>query len=99
MRIEVREARLEDAEAISRVDIDSHREAYRHIFTEDYLARITPEGNIARWQKLLSGNPPNPALAPSRVIVAIGKDVVVGYAGLLPSRDEDAVPGIVGEIG
>ena len=92
----VREAVLDDAEGIARVDVDSHAAAYADLLPADYLAQNTLEGSIARWKRVLQGEG-DPDLSPEMVLVAVEGDEVLGYARLLKSRDADGEG--VGEIG
>jgi hypothetical protein len=51
----VREAILEDAEAIARVDVESHQAAYFGLLPPDYLALNTIESGVPRWRRIISG--------------------------------------------
>jgi GNAT superfamily N-acetyltransferase len=99
MQLAVRDARQDDAAAISLVDAASHREAYRPIFGADYMTRDRPDAGVERWERILAGGPPDPDRAARWVLVAVADAEVVAYAGLMPSRDADAQAGEIGEVG
>ena len=49
----VREAKIADAPAIARVNIDTWRTAYRKIIPADYLAQLSYEKRESDWQETL----------------------------------------------
>jgi GNAT superfamily N-acetyltransferase len=88
MEISVREATVQDAPAITSVNIRTWQDAYREIVPGDFLAEIdTPEFRQRRaegWTERIA-NPATPGF------VALCNGDVGGYCSLsLPSRDEDA---------
>ena len=50
----VREAKIADAPAIARVNVDTWRTAYRKIVPADYLANLSYEKRESNWQEILS---------------------------------------------
>ncbi|MEG3850331.1 GNAT family N-acetyltransferase [Microcoleus sp. herbarium13] len=50
----VREAKIADAPAIARVNLDTWRTAYRKIVPTDYLAQLSYEKRESNWQEILS---------------------------------------------
>lgn len=50
----LREARLDDAEAIARVHVDTWRTTYRGIVPQEYLARLSYEQRERSWRQMLS---------------------------------------------
>ncbi|MCZ0900074.1 GNAT family N-acetyltransferase, partial [Microcoleus sp. HI-ES] len=50
----VREAKIADAPAIARVNLDTWRTAYRKIVPADYLAQMSYEKAESRWQEILA---------------------------------------------
>ena len=50
----VREAKIADAAAIARVNIDTWRTAYRNIVPTDYLAQLSYEKRESSWQETLA---------------------------------------------
>ncbi|MEG4021489.1 GNAT family N-acetyltransferase [Microcoleus sp. S13C4] len=49
----VREAKIADAPAIARVNVDTWRTAYRNIVPTDYLAQLSYEKRESNWQEIL----------------------------------------------
>lgn len=49
----VREAKIADAPAIARVNVDTWRTAYRKIVPADYLAQLSYEKRESNWQEIL----------------------------------------------
>ncbi len=49
----VREAKIADAPAIARVNLDTWRTAYREIVPADYLAQLSYEKRESNWQEIL----------------------------------------------
>ena len=49
----VREAKIADAPAIARVNLDTWRTAYREIVPADYLAQLSYEKRETNWRELL----------------------------------------------
>jgi GNAT superfamily N-acetyltransferase len=82
MSIEVREANLEDAEAIATVHVATWQAAYIGIIPEHFLNELTVAGRTAGWQKAL-GN------GRIRVLLAHTGHVLVGWIAFGRSRDED----------
>ncbi|EGK84217.1 GNAT family N-acetyltransferase [Microcoleus vaginatus PCC 9802] len=50
----VREAKIADAPAIARVNLDTWRTAYRKIVPTAYLAQLSYEKGESRWQEILT---------------------------------------------
>src|SRR5437879_1904890 len=84
----IREASLEDAEAIARVHVATWQAAYRGIVPDEYLDSLDVTDRTARWRQGLAA-PGGPTW------VAEIEGRVVGWANAGPSRDEDdqAAPG------
>lgn len=89
----IRVARFEDAGAIAWVHIRSWQQAYRELMPADYLASLesTQPRREALWQQAIEQ-------ARDAVFVALVEDRVVGWIAVGPSRDEDAEPGVMGEV-
>jgi len=80
----IREARAADAEAITRVHVESSQDAYAPLARE-WPAPDVP-ARVARWASSLAAN----ALDPSRVdLVATVDDDVVGFIGAGTARRTD----------
>lgn len=52
----IREARLEDAEAIALVHVNSWQTTYRGLLPEDYIAKRSYEKRLKNWKKRLNRN-------------------------------------------
>ena len=50
----IREAKLEDAEAIARVHVDTWRTTYQGIIPESYIAKLSYQKRKERWIEMLS---------------------------------------------
>jgi GNAT superfamily N-acetyltransferase len=94
--VTIREAVLADAQAISEVDHASHLAAYSPIFGAGYQPRVSLEQSLSHWQSILKGDQ---ARGSHWELVACIDDRIAAYARLTPSRDADASPGEVGEVG
>ena len=50
----IREAKLEDAEAIARVHVDTWQTTYQDIIPESYIAKLSYQKRKERWANMLS---------------------------------------------
>jgi ribosomal protein S18 acetylase RimI-like enzyme len=93
--ITIREATLDDAEAIARLHVRSWQWAYRGQLSDDYLDRMsqTLERRIAARRAELTDKPPD-----HRWWVAEQAEQLAGFALTWPSGDADATPA-TGEVG
>lgn len=76
-RFEIRPARSDDTAEIARIHVEAWRDAYAALLPTDYLARLNPKIEAARWSRS------------SRVestLVADAQSDVVGYAIIGPAR-------------
>lgn len=77
MSVEVREARLEDARALARVEVESWRDTYPTLLPKSYLSRTLRVGRArASWRQRLTDNTDDTTLVivPKRV-----PDRVLGF--------------------
>ena len=88
----IRAAGLEDAEAIAAVHVASWRHAYRGLLPDEYLDGMDVPRWAAGWRRVLSAERSRAA-----TLVAEASGVVVGFADVTPSRDDDAAADI-GEV-
>jgi GNAT superfamily N-acetyltransferase len=86
----VREATVDDAEAIARVHVASWRSAYRGLVPEAVLNGLSVERRTTGWKEWLDREGHGPIVANSMTWVAEVEDVVCGFANAGPCRDEDA---------
>lgn len=86
--VSVRVAWAADAAAIAGVQVRCWRQAYAGLLPADELAAMDAEVFAQRWGQQLD----RPADARNRVLVALERATVRGYAVLVPSPDPDADP-------
>jgi ribosomal protein S18 acetylase RimI-like enzyme len=85
MTFTVRLAVPSDADGAGRVHAQAWREAYRGILSDEWIAAVSDDERIARWEKIL--NEPNAATQ----WVAEDGGRIVGFAASGPARDEVSV--------
>ena len=73
----IRHARVEDAEAVARVQIASWRGAYAHLFTDEQFEGISLEERTAFWRRFCP-------------LVAEDDGEVVGFVAVGHANDDDA---------
>jgi GNAT superfamily N-acetyltransferase len=86
--VSVRVAWAGDAAAIAAVQVRCWREQYAGLLAEDELAAMDVDAFAQRWASQLE----RPGDARNRVLVALERNTVRGYAVLVPSPDPDADP-------
>lgn len=93
--MEVRAARPEDAGAIARIHIRTWQVAYAHVFPAEGLDQLSDglDRRIGFWRGIIESPPPR-----SRTLVADVDDVVVGFASVGPTREDDLDPENAGEL-
>ena len=91
----VRPARAEDAGQIALVHVRSWQGAYRGLMPQSYLDGLDVAQRTRTWERALAETD-NPRAG---VLVADDGGSVVGFVGYFPSRDPDADPDLIGEIG
>lgn len=82
----IRPARLDDAEGIARVQVESWRTTYVGIMPDDLLANMKAEDRLEMWRRPLS-NPESRSV----IYVAEADSQVIGFAAGGPERTEHAV--------
>jgi len=92
--VSVRTAWTADAGAIAAVQVSAWRGSYQGLLPDDVLADLDPEALAARWHASLA----KPGDARHRVLVALERATVRGFAVTGPSADPDADPVADGEI-
>ena len=76
-RFEIRGARPDDTAEIARIHVEAWRDAYAALLPAEYLARLNPKIEAARW---------NRASRVESTLVADAEGEVVGYAIVGPAR-------------
>jgi ribosomal protein S18 acetylase RimI-like enzyme len=87
--IKIRAARGTDAVEIARIHVEAWRDAYAALLPPDYLARLDPRIEAARWNRAANSRLEN-------TLVADADGEIAGYAIIGPARGQDAEP--AGEI-
>lgn len=85
----VRVAWVADAPAMGRVQAAAWRSAYGGVLPPAALDELDPEALAATWAAALR----RPPTAQHRVLVALDRNTVVGFAATGPAEDPDAHPG------
>lgn len=92
--VSVRVAWADDAAAIAGVQVKAWRQAYDRLLPADVLEAMDPADFAAAWESSLT----KPKDARNRVLVALERNTVRGFAVTTPCADEDADPVADGEI-
>ena len=87
--IKIRTAQSKDAAEIARIHVEAWRDAYATLLPPEYLARLDPRIEAARWNRAADNRLEN-------TLVADADGAVTGYAIIGPARDQRATP--AGEI-
>ncbi|KHL15910.1 acetyltransferase (GNAT) family protein [Mumia flava] len=90
----VRVAWSADADAIAALQAQAWRTRYAEVLPADLLEQITAELFAPKWEASLT----KPGDARNRVLVALERATVRGFAIVGPSGDEDADPVADGEV-
>jgi ribosomal protein S18 acetylase RimI-like enzyme len=93
--VSVRVAWADDALAIAAVQVRAWRLEYAGVLPDGLLAELDPDRLASAWAESLA----RPADARNRVLVALERDAVRGYALTTPSADPDSDPVADGELG
>ena len=89
----VRVAWADDAPAIAAVQARAWRQSYAALLPAELLASVDAEAFAQAWQQAIA----KPPSARHRVLVALERNTVVGFAATAPSDDPDAEP-VDGEV-
>jgi L-amino acid N-acyltransferase YncA len=92
--VRIRDATVEDADAIALVHVRGWQAAYRGRMPQEYLDALDVDARAAGWGRWLA----QPAPGRHVVVLEAPTGAVVGFAGIGPTRDSDADPALVGEI-
>ena len=92
--VSVRVAWADDAEAIAGVQVKAWRQAYDGVLPSDVLDALDPADFAAAWSASLN----KPKDARNRVLVALERNTVRGFAITSPSEDPDSDPVLDGEV-
>lgn len=92
--VSCRVAWSDDAPAIAAVQVRAWRASYAELLPRDVLDALDPEQIAAGWHEALA----RPADARNRVLIALERNLVTGFAVTGPSTDPDRDPVADGEI-
>jgi ribosomal protein S18 acetylase RimI-like enzyme len=92
--VSCRVAWADDAPAIAAVQVRAWRTSYAEVLPAELLAAMTTEDVAADWREALV-RPPD---ARNRVLVALERNLVTGFAVTGPAADPDCDPIAVGEL-
>lgn len=92
--VSVRIAWAEDAAAVAAVQVRAWRRAYAGLLPAEMLEALDPVDFAATWNEALT----KPRDARNRVLVALERNTVRGFAVTSPAQDPDADPVVDGEL-
>lgn len=92
--VSCRVAWSDDAPAIAAIQVRAWRASYAGVLPADVLAALDPEQIAAGWRAALAA----PADARNRVLIALERNLVTGFAITGPAADPDRDPVADGEI-
>ena len=87
----IRDAELRDARGIAEAHVRSWQAAYAGIVPDEDLAQLSVDQREQFWAQILSKGL-------RATIVLMNRDLVVGWSGFGPARDEDCDPILVAEL-
>lgn len=87
MTIFIREAKLDDVQAIARVHVDTYYKTYQGIIPESYLAKLSYQQRESAWQNILE----NAAHSNQFVCVAENSGGIIGFANGGQERSGDRI--------
>jgi GNAT superfamily N-acetyltransferase len=93
--VSVRVGWADDAAGIADVQVRAWRQEYADVLPAELLDAMTPREVAAAWQATLTA----PQDARNRVLVALERNSIRGFALTMPSPDPDADPVADGELG
>jgi ribosomal protein S18 acetylase RimI-like enzyme len=92
--VSVRTAWAADAPAIARIQVHAWRQGYAGVLPGDALAALDVDAFAGQWSEAIT----RPADARNRVLVALDRATVVGFALTAAADDPDAEPGTDGQV-
>lgn len=90
----IRSAAPDDAAQIAEVHVLGWQIGYRGLLPQPFLDRLTAADRIARWTATVQ----QAAWPAQGTLVATDDELVLGFAHIRPTRDEDQDPAQIGEI-
>ena len=92
--VSVRVAWADDADAVGALQVRAWREEYANLLPEEVLDGLSSEAFAGQWRQSIA----RPKEARQRVLVALERASVRGFAATTPSADADSNPARDGEI-
>lgn len=92
--VSVRVAWADDAPAIGKLQVRAWQEEYAALLPSDVLSGLSSEAFTDQWRTSIA----RPKEARQRVLVALERASVRGFAAITPSTDADANPAADGEV-
>jgi GNAT superfamily N-acetyltransferase len=92
--VSVRVGWADDAPGIAEVQARAWRQMYADLLPAELLDELTPDRFAAAWHESLN----HPRDARNRVLVALERNTVRGFAVTTPAADPDRNPGTDGEV-
>jgi GNAT superfamily N-acetyltransferase len=92
--VSVRLAWGDDADPIAAVQVRAWQSAYAGVLPPDVLAELPAADFALRWRRSIE----RPREARQRVLVALERAIVRGFAATAPATDADADPGTDAEV-
>lgn len=90
----VRPATAADADQIASVQLTTWRTAYSSLLPAEVLDGLSPRDVAAHWAVAVT-DPPSPR---HRVLVALERQLVVGFTACAPATDEELDPATTAEV-
>lgn len=85
-KVTIRQATVDDAATIARLQVRGWQWGYREILPQDFLASLSAEARETKWRAQLEPN------SPACTWMAIEDDVPLGFVTYGPARDPDLSP-------
>ena len=92
--VSVRVGWADDATGIAEVQVRAWRQAYAGLLPEEVVAAMDPSDFAAAWHTSLN----HPKDARNRVLVALERNTIRGFAITAPAEDPDCDPILDGEV-
>lgn len=89
MKFAVRQARIEDADSIARVHVESWKTTYIGIVPDAYLASLTPESRTEMWKKWLNGG---------KALTFVAEDATGVFGFVSGGKARDTIDGYDAEL-
>lgn len=89
MKFTVRQARIEDADSIARVHVESWKTTYAGIVPDAYLASLTPEPRAEMWKGQLNAG---------TILIFVAEDATGIFGFASGGKSRETIPGYDAEL-